>query len=67
MKLSSEEKESILEENQNLSLQMDLKDMEKELPKLTFRQYLDFLNFVSKSNPEKERMRQFPHFHKVIF
>jgi hypothetical protein len=67
MRLSDEDKRSILEESQDVRFQKDLKLLSLRSRNLTTKEYLDFLKSVSKIFAHPMSTPSPVHYHTVIF
>lgn len=69
MLLSSEEVKSIFEEMEDQELQKDLRQIGNRSSmtvQLSLAEYIDFLNRVSETVPEKRHPTQINHYHTVL-
>ena len=67
MKLSEDEKQSILEEFRDPKLREDFIPAASRLPQLSLSEYLDFLTAISKMGEQKNELRKMiPHHHIII-
>ena len=67
MRLSDEDKRSILEESSDARFQEELKLLSAKIRRLTVEEYLDFLGTVSRFAPHPVRRQDLIVYHKVIF
>ncbi len=67
MKLTNEEKRSILEEIHNKSLQEDIRSISGRSKRMNLEEYLNFLTALSNLSPKRSPSTHNPSFSRVIF